>query len=1197
MPIQSGDIKLVASQDMDDVSEGGGAPTATVMVDGASNQVFPDISEFDRAAGRVSLRKLFITVATEDTDTYLGSNVIVAQPPTDPNVSVTLFTTNDSFDRRDAARTRIESYLNQGPEWPGFLYENHIIGQRALQILQRPTTEPPTIGRTLVLIGNEGLGNEIKQYVRVTRTTAQTRLFYDVASGKDFEAQIVTCEISDALRYDFVGTPATRTFMRNGSAAHLRDTLVADAGTYAGVVPLVAPAHIGDVSAMASSVYTQLVPSAQTEVPLTDLKPNGDLAIYSAAGVPFSFSTSTAFSLGSPINVGQCVLPGSLSITVGGVTISDSGGALVVGVQQIGTVDYGQGLFTVTDTGVGYPGVKSITYTPAAAPVRALNTASWAVTAESRSGTYVTIIDPPPAPGTTSISYMVQGRWYTLRDSGNGQIRSAQGAYGTGTINYVTGSMVVTLAALPDVGSKVLATYGLPTTEKKHSGIAIKVQSRIQLAHSAVAPGTVTVNWVVNAVAKTATDNGAGLITGDATGTIDYINGTIILLPTLLPSSGTEFTVGYSYGDPLVETFVAPERNVSGQLSVQLANPNVMPRTVRVEWNTVYDPADIAFSGSIGTKYISTMRVDPVVTTLDNGLGTFTTRPETQAAINYTTGAIAFKPETYIAMPKTKWAQVSIGTRMDGPHLYEDFRNIFTGFDYVPIGAHFPDDLSGYVKVSYRTTAAGNTTSETHLFAPSVDLTASFRNPIVDGSCTITVGGKRYIDRQGSLVSALDYATGAATNSGALNYSSGLASFTVLNEGVPNSGTIDGLTTLQGPMPVMAVEFRTSAAPLRPSSFIVQFVIADDDAQTVRTVSADAQGVIFTPEVDGKIDYQTGVVTLRFGKWLTAAGNESQPWYDATRVQDGKIFLAKAVLADTIRYAAVAYSYLPLDAALLRLDPVRLPQDGRVPIFRNGGFAVIGNTQSISATVSNGQTIDCARVRLSRVRVSGANGLTINTGYTANLESGKVTFTDVTGYVQPVKIEHRIEDMLRVSDVQINGQLGFTRAITHEYPVTGSYISSALITDDLKARVSVFFDQQTWDGVTFSDIPVGNVAPATYNNIASPLVVTNRGAVTERWALRFTNTTAFDIIGEHVGFVGVGNTNTVTAPINPATGTPYFSMPALGWGTGWAVGNILRLNTVGSTCPLWVVRTVRQGAESVQDDSFTLLVRGDVNRP
>ena len=93
MPILTGDVKLVASQVMNDVEEGGGAPTSTVIVDGTSNALFNDISELDRAGGRVNLRKVFASIQTDTTDTYLGGNVVIADPPDDPRVAVTLFST------------------------------------------------------------------------------------------------------------------------------------------------------------------------------------------------------------------------------------------------------------------------------------------------------------------------------------------------------------------------------------------------------------------------------------------------------------------------------------------------------------------------------------------------------------------------------------------------------------------------------------------------------------------------------------------------------------------------------------------------------------------------------------------------------------------------------------------------------------------------------------------------------------------------------------------------------------------------------------------------------------------------------------------------------------------------------------------------------------------------------------------------
>ena len=259
MPILSGDIKLVASQVMDDVPEGGGAPTATAIVDGASNAIFPDISELDRAGGRINLRKLHVHVQTADRDTYLGGNVIVADPPDDPNVSVTLFSTRETFDRRASAQSRVEAYLNKGPEWAGYLYENHIAGQRVIQLFQRVTDVLPNVGQTLVLTWNEGKSDQKEQYVRATKVSAVERTFTK-ASGQDYQANIVTLDISDALRFDLTGSPASEFFTRLANGTKVRDTVVADAGSYTGVVPLTQAAALGDFTVKGASVTRNWCP-------------------------------------------------------------------------------------------------------------------------------------------------------------------------------------------------------------------------------------------------------------------------------------------------------------------------------------------------------------------------------------------------------------------------------------------------------------------------------------------------------------------------------------------------------------------------------------------------------------------------------------------------------------------------------------------------------------------------------------------------------------------------------------------------------------------------------------------------------------------------------------------------------------------------------------------------------------------------
>jgi hypothetical protein len=439
--------------------------------------------------------------------------------------------------------------------------------------------------------------------------------------------------------------------------------------------------------------------------------------------------------------------------------------------------------------------------------------------------------------------------------------------------------------------------------------------------------------------------------------------------------------------------------------------------------------------------------------------------------------------------------------------------------------------------------------------------------------------------------------TGAATLAGNINYANGAASITAW---VPAASNVVGLrsllTTLDG-TPVDEVTFRVPASPVRPSS--LQLLATRLSGGTIN-VNANNNGEITGTDVVGTIDYETGVVRVRFGSWVVAAGNEGKSWYDPDAVItiDGvaKIFKPVPVFADTIKYNAVAYSYLPLDADIIGLDPVRLPQDGRVPIFRAGDFAVIGHTATVGPlTATSGQVVDCGRERLSRVRVLDGNGDVVTTDYTADLEAGTVTFGVVTGLVQPLTVEHRIEDMAQVSDVQISGRLAFTRQITHDYPV-GSHVSSALVSGDLRAYVSNLFDQATWNG-TFLDAISGSAATATYNDVLAPIVVTNAGAITERWAIQFTNATSFNVIGEHVGVIATGTTGSNIAPINPATGKPYFTLAAIGWGSGWATGNVLRFNTTGALFPVWVVRTIQQGPETVTNDAFTLLVRGDVDRP
>ena len=611
-------------------------------------------------------------------------------------------------------------------------------------------------------------------------------------------------------------------------------------------------------------------------------------------------------------------------------------------------------------------------------------------------------------------------------------------------------------------------------------------------------------------------------------------------------------------------------------------------------------------SGSTHTK--TTYKTEKTQETVaheltDNGLGGF----GDFGTVNYGTGVLN------VRLVELDLTTEGYKSDHEDSESFESYLEPTTGGASAQKGGEYGDASVGEellaastVSVTYATSFADALPNEYSFKPPTItiDLCPYTSDYVVPNSVQFTWMGHTYADYDGDLIR--DRTTpGTGFFAGRVNYAGGIAEiidYVVDPAYDAEDLTITSLWTVRQKWTTASIFMRTQIAPLKPAGFVMN--LSDTEGNAI-TASAGIDGMITGTHLRGKVDFETGVVELQFGDYVLdsslTAEQKLEWWYDADdvgTVEPLKIWRPWPVDPTTLRYNSVAYFYLPLDVDILGLDPVRLPQDGRVPIFRPGGFAVVGHTAvTTPATVSNGQTIDLARVRLSRVRVVGNDGNTINTGYTTDLEAGTVTFTDVTGYSQPVSIEHRIEDMAQVSDVQITGQLGFTRQLTHDFPVPGSYVSGALIAGDMRSRVSTVFDQASWNGTTWLDTLSGDAATGTYNTVSAPIVVTNEGAVTERWALRFTSTSGGQIIGEHVGVIGVFTINADTAPINPATGTPYFTIPETGWGIGWATGNILRINTVGAQFPVWVVRTIQQGPEAGIDYHFTLLTRGDVDRP
>ena len=334
---------------------------------------------------------------------------------------------------------------------------------------------------------------------------------------------------------------------------------------------------------------------------------------------------------------------------------------------------------------------------------------------------------PSPAPGTLQVSYRAQGKWYDLRDNGAGVLKGSSPEYGVGTVNYGSGTVAVTVGALPDVGSEIVYAWGGKANYFNRSDQTIAPPAvSLQLAQSGITPESVTITWN-DGVARTATDDGAGRIIGAATGTIHYQSGLIQFTPGALPAGGQTYNVAYTWGPPTEEEFHAPMRDGNGYIDVEVEFDGLIPGTVELEWNLLIETFDYISTTPAELQLVRP--VDPIKIVRDDRNGNLKdTQGFLYGTVNYATGVVRFLPDTTVRIPVARYLVTQIGmTRNADGTLVPVYRNVFSHWEYVTAGAAMPIDETAWAKVRYR--AAGTSNSVTQPFTASglaLDLTPSF---------------------------------------------------------------------------------------------------------------------------------------------------------------------------------------------------------------------------------------------------------------------------------------------------------------------------------------------------------------------------------------------------------------------------------------------------------------------------------------
>lgn len=512
------------------------------------------------------------------------------------------------------------------------------------------------------------------------------------------------------------------------------------------------------------------------------------------------------------------------------------------------------------------------------------------------------------------------------------------------------------------------------------------------------------------------------------------------------------------------------------------------------------------------------------------------------------------------------------------------------------------------IEVKYRDTSGVNSgVKQVTADSIKLDLTNGFNERILTGSVRFKLGNDTFIDRTSTLYRNINPSNGSGTVSGSIQYGTGIVELSSWTPNVDNQITLQSLTTTTDLQPVNHISFRTPVIPIRPGSLTV---VASLLSGGQLTLTANEQGHIETSQAHGKVNYDTGFVDVYFytKTEITSANRaeiEAESWYlqelEYTEASKVYIDVPQWIAADSIRYNAVAYTYIPLDKDILGLSATRLPIDGRVPIFRVGDIGVVAASKSqVLPSHVAGQTYDLDDQRISWCELEDSVGTKVPFDmYVVDYDYGKVTLSGdfaLNALIAPLMASYRYQDLGLINDVQINGQITFTKALTHNYEAENTIVGSALVIGDMFSRYTSKFVQGTWNSV-WADTASGGAISANYNDALYPIEVSNKGAIQERWALVFTDSTSFRIIGEVSGQIGTGSTTADCLPVNPITNAPYFKVKKEGWGAGgWASGNVLRFNTVASMYPIWCIRTVKQSEPTTLSDNFQIMYRGDIDR-
>ncbi len=189
---------------------------------------------------------------------------------------------------------------------------------------------------------------------------------------------------------------------------------------------------------------------------------------------------------------------------------------------------------------------------------------------------------------------------------------------GSGNILFDTGSVAITLDALPDPDSAIVYSYITQNDDEVTLQTGTVAVDNIAFRHTVekpgIKPGSLTITYLASGETQTLTDQGNGLLSGDGSlsaegsGAIHYASGELSFVLDYLPDDGSEIDIQYEEGTAAGGQ-VAVTVDGQGVMSGTIAGAPLLPGSIQLQFLVERQSNVPNANGGELTTYSSTLPV------------------------------------------------------------------------------------------------------------------------------------------------------------------------------------------------------------------------------------------------------------------------------------------------------------------------------------------------------------------------------------------------------------------------------------------------------------------------------------------------------------------------------------------------------------------------------------------------------------